>query len=44
MQSEKELYYKITEGVPMSVTPEMATDVIGVIAAAYEENRLDVRF
>ena len=40
----KELYYRITEGTPMNVTPEMATDVIGVIAAAYEENRLDVKF
>ena len=40
----RELYYHITEGKPMAVTPEMATDVIGVIAAAYEENRLDVKF
>ena len=40
----RELYYRITEGTPMSVTPEMATDVIGVIAAAYEENHLDVKF
>ena len=40
----RQLYYRITEGTPMTVTPEMATDVIGVIAAAYEENRLDVKF
>ena len=40
----RQLYYRITEGTPMAVTPEMATDVIGVISAAYEENRLDVRF
>ena len=40
----KQLYYKITEGTPMDVTPEMASAIIGVIAQAHAENPLDVKF
>ena len=40
----KELYFKITEGKEMSVTPEMARQVISVIATAHKENPMPVRF
>ena len=40
----EQLYYKLTEGRPMDVTPEMASEVIRVIATAHAENPLDVKF
>ena len=40
----KELYYKLTEGKEMSVTPEMAREVISVIATAHRENPMPVKF
>ena len=40
----KELYYHITEGKPMSVTPEMAREIVTVIAKAHEDNPMPVRF
>ena len=40
----KELYYKLTEGKEMSVTPEMAREVISVIATAHKENPMPVKF
>jgi hypothetical protein len=39
-----QLYYKITEGRAMDVTPEMASDIIGVIATAHAQNPLDIKF
>jgi predicted dehydrogenase len=40
----KELYFKLTEGRPMSVTPEMAREIISVIETAHRENPLERRF
>lgn len=40
----KELYYKITEGTPMSVTPEMAAQVISVIETAHAQNPLPLKY
>ncbi len=40
----EELYFKITEGKPMTVTPEMAAEVIKVIAEVHAANPLEVRF
>lgn len=40
----EQLYYKLTEGKEMDVTPEMASDVIGVIAAVHAENPMEVKF
>ena len=40
----KELYFHLTEGKPMSVTPEMAREVVSVIAQAHEENPLPKKF
>lgn len=40
----EELYYKLTEGKPMSVTPEMAREVVSVIETAHNENPLPKRF
>ena len=40
----KELYYKLTEGKPMSVTPEMAREVVSVIETAHKENPMPKRF
>ena len=39
-----QLYHYISEGKPMSVTPEMAAEVISVIEAAHAENHLSVKF
>lgn len=36
----EELYYKITEGRAMTVTPEMAAEVISVIETAHRDNPL----
>ena len=40
----EQLYYKITEGKPMDVTPEMASDIIGIIEQAHAENPMDIKF
>ena len=40
----KQLYYAITEGVPMTVTPEMAAQIVGVIETAHAQNPLPVKF
>ena len=40
----KELYFKITEGKPMSVTPEMAARIIGVIEEVTVKNPLPVKY
>ncbi len=40
----KQLYYKITEGKPMTVTPEMAADIISVVETVHAENPLPVKF
>ena len=40
----KELYHYLTEGTPMSVTPEMAKEVVTVIATAHEQNPMPKRF
>lgn len=40
----KELYFKLTEGKPMSVTPEMAREIVSVIETAHVENPLPKRF
>ena len=39
-----QIYDKITSGKPMTVTPEMAARVVGVIAAAHAQNPLSVEF
>lgn len=40
----EQLYYQITEGKPMTVTPEMAERVIGVIETAHAQNPMPVKF
>lgn len=40
----KQLYYKITEGRPMDVTPEMATEVVAVIEKVHADNPLPLKF
>lgn len=40
----EELYYAITEGKPMTVTPEMAARVIGVIEMVHAQNPLPVQY
>jgi hypothetical protein len=40
----EQLYYKITEGRPMTVTPEMAAAVIGVIETVHAQNPLPLKF
>jgi len=40
----EELYFKITEGRPMSVTHEMAADIISVIETIHAENPLPLKF
>lgn len=40
----EQLYYKITEGKPMTVTPEMAAEVIKVIAEVHAKNPLALKF
>ena len=39
-----QLYYKITEGKPMTVTPEMAAEVVKVIAEVHANNPLELKF
>ena len=40
----EQLYFLITEGKPMTVTPEMAARVIGVIETIHAQNPLPVKF
>lgn len=40
----KQLYFKITENIPMDVTPEMAREIISVIETLHAQNPLPVRF
>ncbi len=40
----KELYEKIAEGKPMSVTPEMAAQIISVIETVHAENPLPLKY
>ncbi len=40
----KQLYFKLTEDKPMTVTPEMAAEIISVIEAAHAANPLPVKF
>lgn len=40
----KQLYDKITEGKPMTVTPEMAARIISVIETVHAENPLPLKF
>ena len=39
-----QIYYKITEGRPMTVTPEMAAAVISVIETVHAENPLPLKY
>ena len=40
----KQIYYRITEGTPMTITAEMAARIVGVIEAAHAANNLPVKF
>jgi len=40
----EQLYYAITEGKPMTVTPEMAAQIVGVIETVHAQNPLPVKF
>ena len=40
----EDLYYKITEGKPMRVTPEMGAQVISVIETVHAQNPMPVKF
>ena len=40
----KQLYYMMIEGAPMDVTPEMAREIISVIAKAHSDNPMPVKF
>ena len=40
----EQLYYKITEGKPMTVTPEMAREVVRVIETVHAQNPMPVKF
>lgn len=40
----EELYYKITEGKAMTVTPEMAAKVVNVIETVHAQNPMPVKF
>ena len=40
----EELYYKITEGRDMYVTPEMAAEIVSVIETAHAENPMPLKF
>ena len=40
----KQLYYKITEGVPMTVTPEMAAEIVSVIESVHAANPLPLKY
>ena len=40
----EQLYYKITEGKPMEVTPEMAAQIISVIETVHAQNPMPLKF
>lgn len=40
----EEIYYNLTEGKPMSTTPEMARKIIEIIEAAHAQNPLEMKF
>ena len=40
----KEIYYNLTEGKPMSTSPEMARKIIEIIEAAHAQNPLERKF
>ena len=40
----EQLYYAITEGKPMTVTPQMASRIINVIESVHAQNPLPVKF
>ena len=40
----EQLYFAITEGKPMTVTPEMAARIVGVIETVHAQNPLPVKF
>ncbi|MBE6593349.1 MAG: Gfo/Idh/MocA family oxidoreductase [Ruminococcaceae bacterium] len=40
----EQLYYKITEGREMTVTPEMAADIISVIETVHAQNPLPLKY
>jgi len=40
----EELYYKITEGKPMTVTPEMAAKVVNVMETVHAQNPMPLKF
>jgi len=40
----EQLYYKLTEGRPMTVTPEMAAAVVSVIERVHAENPLPLKY
>jgi predicted dehydrogenase len=39
-----QLYFKITEGTPMTVTPEMAADIISIIETVHAQNPLPLKY
>lgn len=39
-----QLYFKITEGTPMTVTPEMAADIISLIETVHAQNPLPLKY
>ena len=40
----EQLYYKLSEGRPMTVTPEMAAAIIGVIETVHAQNPLELKY
>jgi hypothetical protein len=40
----QQLYFKITEGRPMEVTPEMTAKIISVIETVHAENPLPLKY
>ena len=40
----RQLYYKLTEGSPMDVTPEMAAQIVSVIETAHAMNPMPLKF
>ena len=40
----RQVYALITEGAPMTVTPEMAADIISVIEQVHAENPLPLKY
>ena len=40
----EQLYFRIAQGTPMTVTPEMAADVISVIELVHAQNPLPLKY